>query len=75
MKVISGIPQGNVLGPLLFVLYLNEIPFLLDGRSEILMFADDTKLYRPIRSKDDVKKLQEDIARLENWSMEGKLGK
>ena len=73
VKVTSGIPQGSVLGPLLFVLYVNDIPSLLDGRSKILMFADDTKLYRQIRSEDDVKMLQEDIARLENWSMEWKL--
>ena len=66
--VISGIPQGSVLGPLLFVLYVNDIPNLLSEGTSILMFADDTKLYRQIKSDDDAKSLQEDVSKLENWS-------
>ena len=49
--VISGIPQGTVLGPVLFVIYIND---LLDNISSGgLMFADDTKIYRQITSRDD----------------------
>lgn len=64
--VISGIPQGTVLGPVLFVIYIND---LLDSISSGgLMFADDTKLYRKITARDDALQLQSDIAKLEDWS-------
>jgi len=66
--VVSGIPQGSVLGPLLVVLYVNDIPNLLNGGTSILMFADDTKLYRQIKTDVDAKSLQEDVTKLENWS-------
>ena len=65
-SVISGIPQGTVLGPLLFVVYIND---LLDTISSAgLMFADDTKIFRLISSREDALELQSDIAKLEDWS-------
>ena len=64
--VISGIPQGTVLGPLLFVIYINDILDNID--SDGLLFADDAKIFRAIACKDDSLKLQDDIARLEEWS-------
>lgn len=65
-SVISGIPQGTVLGPVLFVIYIND---LLDNiTSHGLMFADDTKLFRHITSREDALHLQTDITKLENWS-------
>ena len=64
--VISGIPQGTVLGPLLFVIYINDI--LDDINSEGLLFADDAKIFRTISCKDDSLLLQEDIGKLEAWS-------
>ena len=64
--VISGIPQGTVLGPVLFVIYIND---LLDNISSGgLMFADDTKIYRQITTRDDALQLQSDINKLEEWS-------
>ena len=64
--VLSGIPQGTVLGPLLFVIYIND---LLDSiSSDGLMFADDTKIFRIITSKEDALDLQADIDSLEEWS-------
>ena len=64
--VISGIPQGTVLGPLLFVIYINDI---LDNiNSDGLLFADDTKIFRSITCKEDSQTLQDDIDELEKWS-------
>ena len=64
--VISGVPQGSVLGPSLFVLYITDIDIGI--RSNIQKFADDTKIYRQIDSEDDIKILQEDLIKLEEWS-------
>jgi len=50
-RVDSGVPQGSVLGPLLFALYMNESPSLVS--SSLLMFADDIKLYWIICGPDD----------------------
>ena len=64
--VISGVPQGTVLGPVLFVIYINDL--LDDITSHGLMFADDTKIFRLITSREDAIKLQEDISKLEEWT-------
>ena len=64
--VISGIPQGTCLGPLLFVIYINDL--LDDIESDGFMFADDTKIFRKIVSTDDCNILQRDIDKLESWS-------
>ena len=64
--VLSGIPQGSVLGPLLFVIYINDIPTGIQSLMKI--FADDTKIYRALKSLIDTTSLQEDINTIENWS-------
>ena len=68
VKVTSGVPQGSVLGPLLFLLYVNELPKLT--KSELKMFADDVKLFRGIESAADVQTLQDDLNVLSHWSKE-----
>ena len=67
-KVTSGIPQGSVLGPLLFVLYINDLPDNLQNESEIYLYADDTKIFRPIFNESDCLKLQGDIHLMHQWS-------
>ena len=64
--VTSGVPQGSVLGPLLFTIYVNDL--LSCVSSSLLMFADDTKLFRCIRSEMDIAQLQHDIDALFKWS-------
>ena len=59
-------PQGTVLGPLLFSLYINEISS--DIESEIRLFADDCVCYREIKDEEDTIKLQRDIDRLASWA-------
>lgn len=67
----SGVPQGSVLGPLLFNLYVNDIPEKI--ASDCVLFADDMKLWRLIKSDEDVQMLQKDINTLHHAAMERKL--
>ena len=59
VDVISGVPQGSVLGPILFLIYVNNIPEIVN--CSIKMFADDTKLFRTVKSIDDCNILQNDL--------------
>ena len=63
--LVSGVPQGTFLGPLLFSLHINDIT--ADIESEIRLFADVRVCYREIKDKEDTLKLQRDIDRLGNW--------
>ena len=64
--VTSGVPQGTILGPTLFLVYVNDIPNVVT--SSIKMFADDTKIYRGIKNGEDTLALQSDLDFLENWT-------
>ena len=65
-EVISGVPQGTVLGPLLFILYINDIAE--NTSSTIRLFADDCLVYKNIKSQSDTTTLQEDLNTMANWS-------
>ncbi|KAL9953973.1 hypothetical protein ACROYT_G041458 [Oculina patagonica] len=64
-NVTSGVPQGTVLGPLLFLLYVNDLPDNL--KSSIRLFADDALLYGIVSSVENGDQLQEDLRKLEVW--------
>ena len=65
----SSVPQGKVLGPLLFLLFINDIPNNLSACTTIRLFADDCFVYRPIRSMKDQILLQKELTTPENWSI------
>ena len=65
--VISGVPQGSVLGPVLFVAYINALPDEIES-SGIFLFADDNKLFKNIYSDSDTLLLQRDIDKMHSWS-------
>ena len=71
IPVTSGVPQGSVLGPLLFIMFVNEIPSIVS--SPALMFADDTKIFRVIRNGEDYTALQNDLDLLHRWSQQWQL--
>ena len=64
--VLSGVPQRSVLGPILFLVYINDLEEGVTGK--ILKFADDTKLFRKVKEIGDKPKLQDDIDKLVKWS-------
>ena len=68
ISVISGIPQGSVLGPILFVIFINDMPEMV--KSMCQLFADDAKLFRSVDLRDETSNLtlQEDLEILHHWS-------
>ena len=65
-EVTSGVPQGSVLGPLLFICYINDIVYKIS--STMRLYADDTLIYRNIHSEDDVSVLQSDLNTVLKWA-------
>ena len=68
IPVPSGVPQGSVLGPLLFLAYINDLPHNIS--SKVRLFADDTAVYLTLSSADQSVTLQNDLKLLEKWELE-----
>ena len=73
LPITSGIPQGSLLSPFLFSIYINDLPNHLSSSSGVGLFADDTKLYKAMQNPSDGLVLQEDIQSLQSWSEENRL--
>ena len=70
--VLSGVPQGTVLGPLLFLCFSSDINSVVK-HSNISMYADDTKIFRTCNNKDECKALQNDINSVSKWASQWQL--
>ncbi len=66
VNVTSGLPQGSVLGPLLFIIYINDLD--CDIVSKLVKFADDTNLGNRADTLDNVSNIQTDLNRIVNWA-------
>lgn len=71
VSVTSGVPQGSVIGPLLFLVYINDLPN--NVTSTVRLFADDCVVYREIKNTNDTVLLQEDLATISNWCSQWKM--
>ena len=72
-SVNSGVPQGSIIGPLLFVLFINDMHKCVSPGTNIALYADDTKIWRKIESPEDHVILQNDINALLRWSVLNKM--
>ena len=72
LPVISGVPQGSILGPLLFLIFINDLPMSAPS-CHLLLFADDAKCVKSINGLDDYRALQQDLHNLTSWSYQWNL--
>ena len=70
-RVTSGVPQGSVLGPTLFLCYINDLPDLLSCK--VSLYADDTLLYQTVNNNKDAEVFQSDINAVYEWSLKWKM--
>ena len=67
--VVSGVPQGTVLGPILFLIHIRNIGSSLSQGTKSSSFADDTNIWRGVKTTEDCEKLQSDLWSLYSWAV------
>ena len=65
----KGVPQGTVLGPLCFLVFINDLPEVVNTDTCVRLFADDCLLYRSIKGQDDINQLQQDLDAVYQWGI------
>ena len=70
-SVLSGVPQGSVLAPILFLIYIYINDLEDDTSSKVLKCADDTKVFRKVTNDTNKQSLQDDLDKLVKWSQNG----
>jgi hypothetical protein len=68
LDVFSGVPQGSILGPLLFSIFINNLPNQITSPSLMGLYADDSKMFRVIKNEADVEQFQGDLSNVHDWS-------
>ncbi len=68
LAVSSGVPQGSILGPLLFLIFINDLPNQIASPSQMGLYADESKMFRVTKNEDDVEKFQGDLSNVHDWS-------
>jgi len=67
LDVLSGVPQGTILGPLLFIIYINDLPEVCKNLCSIFLYADDAKLYKHVLQDKDHTDLQTAVDSIQEW--------
>ena len=73
LTITSGVPQGSLLGPLFFIVFINDLPGVISKDSSIALYADDSKLYRIINTPEDMSSFQGDLDKISDWCKENKM--
>ena len=73
LTVTSCVLQGSLLGPLFFIIYINDLPGVISGDSSFALYADDSKLYRVVNSPEDITPFQGDLDKISDWCKENKM--
>ena len=73
LTVTSAVPQDSWLGPLFFIVYINDLPGVISKESSIALYADDSKMYRVISTQEDLSTFQSDIDKISDWCKMNKM--